>query len=162
MQKNNNDNYITILKSSLVKKIEVLNKISEQNEIQKKLINSENFDYNVFEKTLEEKEKLVGEINKLDFGFQSVYDRVKEVLETGKDAYADEIKEMQRMISEITDKSMDIMAEENRNKDAIIKRKDSTKKEITMARTTNKVAANYYKTMSKLNVLDSQFIDTKK
>ena len=54
------------------------------------------------------------------------------------------------------------MVEEKRNKEAIMNRKDSLKKEVGMARTTNKVAANYYKTMSKLNVLDSQFIDAKK
>jgi hypothetical protein len=87
---------------------------------------------------------------------------VQEVLQEDRASYADEIKQMQALITKITDKSVAIMAQENRNKEAIIQRKDSTKKQINMARTTNKVAANYYKTMSKLNVLDSQFIDAKK
>ena len=69
---------------------------------------------------------------------------------------------MQKLIAIITDKSANIMVEEKRNKEAIMNRKDRLKKEVGMARTTNKVAANYYKTMSKLNVLDSQFIDAKK
>jgi len=162
LQENNHQNYIAILKDSLKKKIDILDKISGQNEIQRKLAASEDFDYDVFAETLEEKERLIDEINGLDSGFQTIYDRVKEILESNRDRYADDIKEMQKMISEITEKSMDIMAVENRNKEAIMKRKDSTKKEITMARSTNKVAANYYKTMSKLNVLDSQFIDAKK
>lgn len=162
MQENNHENYIAILKDSLKKKINVLDKISGQNEIQRKLALSEDFDYDVFAETLEEKEHLIDEINRLDAGFQTVYDRIKGILETNRDKYTDEIKELQKMISEITEKSMDIMAVENRNKEMIMRRKDSTKKEITMARSTNKVAANYYKTMSKLNVLDSQFIDAKK
>lgn len=147
---------------SLRKKTEVLDKISEQNKIQMELAKSEEFDYDIFGKTLEEKEKLIQEINRLDSGFQSLYERVKVILESDKAAYTDEIREMQRLISKITDKSMDIMAEEERNKEFILKRKDTTKREITMARTTNKVASRYYKTMTKLNVLDSQFIDAKK
>lgn len=162
MQKNKDSSYIEILKDSLVKKINILERISEQNKVQAELARAETFDYDIFEKTLEEKDALINEINKLDSGFQSVYDRIKEALESDKQVYADEIKEMQRLVSVITDKSMDIMAEERRNRDAIMSRKDSLKKEIGMARTTNKVAANYYKTMSKLNVLDSQFIDAKK
>ena len=147
MQRDNEASYIEIMKDSLVKKIAVLNKISEQNKIQQGLTQAEEFDYDIFEKTLDEKEKLIDEINRLDSGFQSVFD---------------DIKEMQKLIAIITDKSANIMAEEKRNKEAIMNRKDSLKKEVGMARTTNKVAANYYKTMSKLNVLDSQFIDAKK
>ena len=161
MQRDNEASYIEIMKDSLVKKIAVLNKISEQNKIQQGLTQAEEFDYDIFEKTLDEKEKLIDEINRLDSGFQSVFDRIKEILESGRENYADDIKEMQKLIAIITDKSANIMAEEKRNKEAIMN-KDSLKKEVGMARTTNKVAANYYKTMSKLNVLDSQFIDAKK
>ena len=162
MQRDNEASYIEIMKDSLVKKIAVLNKISEQNKIQQGLTQTEEFDYDIFEKTLEEKEKLIDEIDRLDSGFQSVFDRIKEILESGRENYADDIKQMQKLIAIITDKSANIMVEEKRNKEAIMNRKDSLKKEVGMARTTNKVAANYYKTMSKLNVLDSQFIDAKK
>lgn len=162
MQRDNEASYVEIMKDSLVKKIAVLEKISGQNKIQQELAKAEEFDYDVFGKTLEEKDKLIDEINRLDSGFQSIFDRVKEILESGREKYADDIKEMQRLISVITDKSADVMAEEKRNREAIMNRKDSLKKEVGVARATNKVAANYYKTMSKLNVLDSQFIDAKK
>lgn len=162
MQRDNEASYIEIMKDSLEKKIAVLNKISEQNKIQQELARAEEFDYDIFGKTLDEKEKLIDEINQLDSGFQSVFDRIKQILESNRENYAGDIKEMQRLIAVITDKSADVMAEEKRNKEAIMNRKDSLKKEVGVARTTNKVAANYYKTMSKLNVLDSQFIDAKK
>lgn len=162
MQKSNDNSYIDILRDSLVKKIEVLDQISGQNKIQAELAKAQEFDYDVFARTLEEKEKLIQQINTLDAGFQSIYERVKEPLQEQKENHAEQIKELQKLVSQITDRSMDIMAEEQRNRDVILSRKDSLKKEVTMARTTNKAAANYYKTMSKLNVVDSQFIDKKK
>lgn len=162
MQKSNDNSYIEILRDSLRKKLEVLNQISEQNNIQAELAKAQEFDYDTFGKTLEEKEKLIRQINALDAGFQSVYERIREILQTEKENYTDKIGELQQLVTLITDKSMDIMAEEKRNREVILGRKDSLKKEITMARTTNKAAANYYRTMSKLNVVDSQFIDKKK
>lgn len=162
MQKDNDSSYIEILRDSLLKKRTILEKISEQNKIQSDLAKAEKFDYDTFEGTLEVKESLIKEINELDSGFQTVYNRVKSSLETDREIYADVIAEIKQLISAIMDKSMDIMAEELRNKETIMNRKDNLKKEVTMARTTNKIASNYYKTMSKLNVLDSQFIDAKK
>lgn len=157
-----NKNYLEILRDSLIKKVSILDKISEQNEIQLKLAKQETFDYDRFGQTLDEKDQLIAELNRLDDGFQSVYDRIKEVLTSEPERYREEIRQMQTLISKITEKSMDVMAEEKRNRDVIMNRKDNLKKEIGMARASNKVAAGYYKTMSKINVMDSQFIDAKK
>ena len=138
MQRDNSSSYIEILKESLKKKISVLDQIAEQNRIQEELAKAADFDYDVFSKTLEAKEALQ------------------------QSEHKEEIKQLQVLVKEITDKSMDIMAQEKRNKEAILNRKDSLKKEVAMARSTNKAAANYYRTMSKMNVIDSQFIDKKK
>ena len=160
MQRDNSSSYIEILKESLKKKISVLDQIAEQNRIQAELAKAADFDYDVFSKTLEAKEALIKQINALDAGFQSVIDRIKEALQQSE--HKEEIKQLQVLVKEITDKTMDIMAQEKRNKEAILNRKDSLKKEVAMARSTNKAAANYYRTMSKMNVIDSQIIDKKK
>lgn len=162
MQNNGKETYITILKQSLTKKIEVLDAISAQNQIQADLAKAPEFDYDVFGQTLEEKEKLINQMQSLDAGFQSVYQRIKGFFEQHKAEYKTEIQELKALIGTITDKSVQIMAEEKRNQQAILNRKDSLKKEVQMKRATNKAAANYYKSMSKLTVLDSQFIDKKK
>ena len=122
MQRDNSSSYIEILKESLKKKISVLDQIAEQNRIQEELAKAADFDYDVFSKTLEAKEALIKQINALDAGFQSVFDRIKEALQQSE--HKEEIKQL--------------------------------------ARSTNKAAANYYRTMSKMNVIDSQFIDKKK
>ena len=98
MQNNGNDAYITILKQSLVKKIEVLDAISAQNHIQADLAKAEEFDYDVFGQTLEEKEKLINQIQSLDAGFQSVYQRIREFFEQHKAEYKTEIQELKTLI----------------------------------------------------------------
>lgn len=162
MQKSEYKVYFDVLEESLKKKVEILEQISEQNKIQTELAKNDKFDYDIFGVTIEKKEQLIQEVNQLDGGFQSVYERMKEVIQKDKDSYREEIGRLKTLISQVMDKSVNVMAEERRNKDEIERRKDSLKKEVTMARTTNKVASNYYKTMSKLNVMDSQFVDYKK
>ena len=148
MQRDNSSSYIEILKESLKKKISVLDQIAEQNRIQAELAKATEFDYDVFSKTLEAKEALIKQINALDAGFQSVFDRIKEALQQSE--HKEEIKQLQALVKEITDKSMDIMAQEKRNKEAILNRKDSLKKEVAMARSTNEAAVRMISELAKL------------
>ena len=53
---------------------------------------------------------MIKQINALDAGFQSVFDRIKEALQQSE--HKEEIKQLQVLVKEITDKSMDIMAQE--------------------------------------------------
>ena len=79
-----------------------------------------------------------------------------------KDAYKEEIAKMQALITEITDKSMNIQATEKRNKEALMNRMDMVKREIYQAKNTKKVATSYYKNMNGLNYVEPQFMDRKK
>ena len=98
----------------------------------------------------------------LDRGFSTVYTRVKEELIGNKDAYKEQIAQMQALITEITDKSMNIQATEKRNKEALMSRMDMVKREIYQAKNTKKVATSYYKNMNGLNYVEPQFMDRKK
>lgn len=108
--------YLTALKESLEKKIEVLNQIHEKDEEQLALAKSNPFPFDEFDRNAEEKGILIYKLNKLDEGFESVYEKVKEELDVNRDAYKSEIKEMQALITKITDLSTKIQAEEARNK----------------------------------------------
>ena len=79
-----------------------------------------------------------------------------------KDAYKEQIAQMQALITEITDKSMNIQATEKRNKEALMSRMDMVKREIYQAKNTKKVATSYYKNMNGLNYVEPQFMDRKK
>ena len=70
---------LDMLEESLQKKVEILTKIEDQNEKQRDVLSdSENVDEAAFDATVDAKGRLIDEINSLDDGFQSLFDRVKE------------------------------------------------------------------------------------
>lgn len=159
---NSGHNYVGILKESLEKKIKILDDILEQNKLQEKIFREAEIDFDRFNETVEAKEKSINELKVLDKGFQTVFDRVKEAFDVDKEAYKQDIVELQEKIKIITEKSMDIQTGEARNKEAFQKKIAESRKNIRSVKTANKVASNYYQSMNKLNVVDSQFLDTKK
>ncbi|MGN0412692.1 MAG: flagellar protein FliT, partial [Lachnospiraceae bacterium] len=82
------DTYLQMLKESLDKKIEILNQILQYEEQQQEMVKQENFDYEAFDKSVNEKVVLVDQIEALDDGFEKVYDRIRSDLLLNKDKYA--------------------------------------------------------------------------
>ena len=110
--------YIQVLTDSLRKKISLLDTISQINGEQKQLAAEKRMDLELFEETVKRKSDCIDELNKLDDGFQLVYDRVKPELQGNSEKYKAEIRVLKQLISEITEKSMAVQAEEERNKQA--------------------------------------------
>lgn len=156
------DPHIYVMIESLEKKEAILDQIIKVNMEQTRLIRQEKLKLSSFGQTLEQKAELIQQLGVLDDGFQSVYDRIKEVLKTSKSIYKTEIQTMQQFIGRITEKSMSIQAEEARNRLTIEAHFAKMKKDVKYAKKSNKVAANYYQNMSKLNLTESQFLDKKK
>ncbi len=154
--------YLTILIESLEKKKSILDRIIEKNKEQKFLFTEEDSDPDILEQNMQEKSNMVDQLNQLDDGFQQVYDRVKPLLQQEKESYQEEIRSMKQLITEITERSATIQAQERRNYDLAVKRFAAVKGNIRQARTSNKVASQYYKSMSRMNVGDSHFMDSKK
>ena len=134
----------------------------EANEEHAKIAAAKDFDPEAFDVVFDKKDQLIKELEQLDRGFSTVYTRVKEELIGNKDAYKEQIAQMQSLITEITDKSMNIQATEKRNKEALMSRMDMVKREIYQAKNTKKVATSYYKNMNGLNYVEPQFMDRKK
>lgn len=154
--------YIAVLVQSLKKKNEILDMIMMLNKRQKQELENPNLEPDEFDKTVEEKAKLVDELNKLDDGFKEVFEKTREDLEQHKAQYADEIKEMQEYIRKLTEKSASIQAQEMRNKDLMTQKFSSIRKQAREVRTSQKVVNQYYKNMMKTNYIDPQFTDSKK
>ena len=146
--------YIQILIKSLQKKIETLDFISSVNMEQKKLAEEENFDLEAFEKTLEKKQEGIDALNKLDEGFETVFERVKPEIT--------EIEQLKKLVTLVTEKGIIAQTEEARNKALIEKQFSGLRKDIRQKKMTKNVTNNYYKNMNKLNVIDSVFMDKKK
>ena len=144
----NNNAYITALRESLEKKISVLDEIIIKNKEQAELLRSDPFSFEDFDKNTEEKGVLIFRLEKLDDGFESLYARVKEELDANREQYASEIKHMQDLIREITDKSASIQAEEARNKAALEAVFKSERDRIKTGRSGVKALQSYNQAMN--------------
>ncbi|MBQ8666094.1 MAG: hypothetical protein IJ526_04445 [Lachnospiraceae bacterium] len=159
------DDYIQIMIESLGKKSELLDRIILNNEEQHECVAGKNYDevnWDSFNLIVAQKQASIDRIVKMDEGFQSLYDRVKEQLNGDRDKYADKIREIQKLIGEITDKGAKITTGEERNRKIIEKLFGSRKKEIKRTRNSLKVASSYAQTMSGDFGMDFSSQDIKK
>lgn len=156
------ENYLLIMIQSLKKKIQVLDCIIDANVRQKADLENPNLDPDDFDKTVEEKARCIEQLDLLDSGFDKLFARVRETVESDKAAYKDEIKEMQELIVRITEKSNEIQVQEARNKDLMTQKFAKIHKQARDARVSQQAVNQYYQNMKKLNVIDPQFMDNKK
>lgn len=156
-----NNSYLALMIDSLNKKIAVLEEITRINEVQKTYVSDDKFDIEAFDGTVEEKGKLIEEINKLDDGFEALYDRVRDVLQGNKADYADEIHTMQSLIKRIVELTASVEADEKRIKADVENQFSKIKQAVKETRKSSKAVSNYYKNMTKLNS-EPQFMDKKK
>ena len=154
------NSYLSILEESLEKKLAALKHIEEINSVQTQTLKREELDMEAFDRTVDEKDIYVEELNKLDEGSEVLYDRVKEELLVDKSKYAVQIRRMQELISEITDKSVSIQAEESRNKALLESYFARQRQDLGKVRKSSKAAYGYYQNMN--NKTDSFFLDKKK
>lgn len=159
MQENS---YIQVLIQSLHQKVKALDSIIEKNKEQYEILSAEDADMEAFEKNVTEKSEYIDKIVFLDDGFEEIYSRVKEELDVNRAAHTEEIQEMKELISKITERSMKIQAQEQRNKELAAMQFSKAKKKIRQVKAGNKAATQYYQNMQKLNFVEPQFMDKKK
>ena len=153
------DNYLNMLKDSLVKKDRILSELQEKSEKQGELVKEQEVDWDEFTKLVDEKGELVDEILKLDEGFELLFEHIKEGLEGNKEKYRDIILEIQTLVKSVTEKGTKLEATEYRNKTAIEAAFANTRKEIRQSKLGRKAAADYYNKMNKINTIDPQLMD---
>lgn len=155
--------YITALKESLEKKIDVLKQIQLKNDEQLKIAKTIPFSYELFDRNAEEKGVLIYKLTKLDEGFELVYENVKKELNLNKEQYKEDIKTMQALIRQVTDLSTNIQAEETRNKAAMENAFRTEREKIKSGRSGVKAVRSYSQTMSSgIGGGYSGLMDTKK
>lgn len=155
------ETYIEILLQSLNKKEQVLKEIVRLDEVQKAQLEDEMCLVDEFDEIVEAKSRCIEQLEQLDSGFQKIYDRVKEELKDNKEVYAREISKMKELIKHLTDLSVEIQAQEARNKNLMTQKFTDIKKKAKGFRTSGKVADQYYKNMMKINNIEPQFMDNK-
>lgn len=155
------ENSLSILSESLDSKQELLKRIQEYNRRQEKIFSGETADLEAFDAALEEKGKLIDEINRLDAGFETLYQRLSEELKANRQRYAAQIKELQQKIAVVTELSVTVQAQEARNKQLVEQYFAKRRAGIKEGRVSSRAAYNYYKNMSNANAVPPQFMDSK-
>ena len=155
------ETYISIMLQSLKKKAAVLDEIIRLDDLQKDRLTDSECPVEDFDQTVEDKGKLIEQLEQLDSGFEKLYAQVSEELQDNKEQYADEIRQMQSLIRSITDKSVKIQAQEARNKDLMMQKFGVIKKHAKNVRMNSKAIIGYYKTMDRTKYMDPQFMEKK-
>ena len=145
------DGYISILDSSLDKKIEILDELLMKCDVQKQLLEAEDFNEDAFDNNVEEKGALIDKLVDLDKGFDLVYENVAKELKERRALYAKEIKTLQEKITIITEKSSKLQVVENDNKTLFENRFAVLKKQVKEVKKNQKLVSSYYNAMNKIN-----------
>ena len=151
-----------VLVESLEKKSRILDEIIKENEAQETLFKQEALDMEALDVSADRMGELAQKLELLDEGFEAVYDRIREDLMENKLAYRGEIRRMQELIAEITEKVVRINAARMRNKMQAEKQFKKSRQQIGKAASKMKASQNYYNNMNRLNYVDPQFYDNKK
>ena len=146
MQENS---YIQVLIQSLHQKVEALDSIIEKNQEQYEILSAEEADMDAFEKNIDEKSQYIDKIVFLDDGFEEIYTRVKEELDGNRAAYTEEIQKMKDLISMITERSMKIQVQEQRNKELAGMQFSKARKKIRQVKAGNKAASRFRSSATK-------------
>lgn len=156
--------YLELLEESLIKKIGVLDKIEAFNLKQRELfVNTDEApDFEKFDSYIEEKDKLIEELNVLDNGFETMYERVADTLKENKSENADMIRRLQELIREITDKSSSLQSQERANKELMEDFFQSARDKIGKNRTSLNAAYSYFQAQQGTGNAESLYMDSKK
>jgi len=157
-----NVNYIKVMIDSLRKKVSILDEIININNQQAKIIVDVKKNMVEYEASIDQKQMLIDELNKLDDGFQALYNRIQEEIISNSNSHKEEIKEMQKLISIITDKSVEIQSGEEKNRQVIAQQFALLKREVKGFKENRKIANKYYNTMQRIDYITPQFLDKKK
>lgn len=151
-----------ILLRSLEKKNELLDQMISLNSVQEGILKQEEFDMDAFDAAIDRQSACVEELDKLDQGFETVYDRVRDELMRNREQYRAEIARMQEQIQQITDKIVTLNAGNMRNKMLAENQFKKKQQAIGSGVSKNRAAVNYYNNMNNLNYVKPQFYDNKK
>ena len=156
------ESQLTILSESLDKKLEVLRKIQEYNRRQEEVFSAEKVDMSLFDDAVEEKQRLIDEVVRLDDGFEIMYEKLARELEGNRQRYAAQIRELQAKVAKVTELSVSVQAQEARNKKLIESYFAKERANIGQRPKSARSAFDYYKSMSSTGYTQPQMYDSKK
>jgi len=153
--------YIRMMMDVLNKKEVHLANLLELTMEQEKLLKEEELNEAEFALLIEKKSGNLRKLEEVDSGFQSIYNRVADEMKTNKEDYKEQILELQRLISVITDLGVKLSALEEKNKNTLEIRLREKRQNIRQFKVSKQTADKYYKNMIGMQTGASYFMDQK-
>lgn len=159
---NLNKTYITLLSDIAVKKENLLNELILETVKQSGCFQKDEFEEETFDEIYQKKLEMLKQIEELDDGFHSLFERVKAEMKENKYTYEAEIKELQSKIRSITEKGLRLQTLEKENRVKFEAALMGKRQKIKDYKVSKKTAATYYKNMMKQFSNDSYFYNKSK
>ena len=153
--------YIHILRESLKKKERLLYNLQEITKQQADYIDGTVFEPEVFDELMDVKDQMIDELMDIEDGFAPMYERILVYMQEHQKELADDIREMQNRIREITTLSASIQALEERNRQKLEVIFGKQQQEIQQKRRSTEVANSYFQSMAG-SAYQMSMLDTKK
>lgn len=161
------ESYLEMMVRSLDRKIEILNRIEQENRKQRDLLDfpvqekeaEEVFEEEAFQRTVEEKGRLIEELLKLNEGFDLLFAKVQKELSGQWDDYRSQVRTMQEKIRMVTELSSRIQVQEQRNKALVDRYFSEERTKIKIGKRSTASAMKYYQTMNKTQHVGPQMFD---
>lgn len=155
------EKYLDVMEESLEKKIQILAKIREYDLRQQEILQAQDVELEKFDECVDRKDELIGELAALDSGFEALYENLSRELQGSREKYAERIRRLQKLVSDVMDQSVAIQAQEARNKKLVEDYFRRERKQLNQTRKSSRAAYDYYKSMSQSNAAPPQFMDSK-
>lgn len=155
------EKYLNVLEESLEKKLQILAKLKEYSQCQQEVFQAEEVKPEKFDEYADRKSELIDELTALDSGFETLYENVSRELQDNRDAYAEQIKRMQGLVTKVTEESVAIQAQEARNKKLVEEYFRKERAGIAQSRKNSKAVYDYYKSVNKPGAMSPRFMDSK-
>ena len=95
-------NYLRVLEESQRKKLDVLGRIEDLCIRQEFLLKTKPMPEEEFDQSIEEKGTLIEELSRLDDGFETLYQSLKEQLAVNRDMYKQQIASLRELIAKVS------------------------------------------------------------
>ncbi len=160
---NENRVYADMMVDSLERKKRILSRLLEQTREQESLLKDEEMDPDRFLEIVKEKEEQIDELNKLDEGFDRLFQSVEREIQSNRSLYKAQIQKMQKLIGEVSEMGIQIQALEHQNSGHFKVYLANQRKGIREFHLNNKTASSYYQNMANVHKPeDSYFFNQKK
>lgn len=143
-----NSIYVSMMSDTLKKKKQILLFLLQKTREQEILLKDEEMSMEAFNATIEEKGDKIEELNRLDEGFDALFQRVKEEIVSNRMAYKTQIQEMQKLLGEVSDLGIQIQALEHQNSGHFKVYLANQRKSIREFHVNHKTASSYYQNMA--------------